>query len=187
MQDVEIEIQVQVDEIDLLKQYLKKRGRYLGSQQQHDEYFTPADRNFLEAEPVKEWLRLRTSNTTGSITYKNWQYTASGRADYCDEFEAGLQDNTQMRKILVALNFRSLVVVDKKRATWRIEDYEVSIDTVRGLGEFVEVEYKGSAKDIEPSVVVEQMIQFLKNVGCTNIQRNYRGYPYLLLFPEKGS
>jgi hypothetical protein len=29
------------------------------------------------------------------------------------------------------------------------------------------------------------MIRFLKEIGCGNIERNFLGYPFMLLYPEK--
>ena len=68
-----------------------------------------------------------------------------------------------------ALNFKSIV----------------AIDSVKNLGDFVEIEYIGEDNKIDPKAMTEEMINFLKKVGCGKITRNYVGYPFLLLFPEE--
>jgi adenylate cyclase class 2 len=88
-----------------------------------------------------------------------------------------------MRKILLALNFRPIVTVDKTRRRWVFEDYEVALDKVVGLGDFVEVEYKGSMV-VDPKTTTKEMVVFLKNNGCGKIELNNGGYPMLLLFPN---
>ena len=116
---------------------------------------------------------------------QNWHFSEVGKSHHCDEFEFGLEDVGQLKRILEALDFRLLVTVDKVRRVWRYEDYEVSLDKVEGLGDFVEVEYVGNGGDVVPEKVTGEMIDFLKEVGCGKIMRNYRGYPFQLLFPEE--
>ena len=83
------------------------------------------------------------------------------------------------------LNFKSLVKVDKIRKIWEYQDYEVAVDSVKNLGDFVEIEYIGKDRNVDPKKVTEEMINFLKSVGCKKIKRNYVGYPFQLLFPEE--
>jgi len=75
--------------------------------------------------------------------------------------------------------------VDKLRKIWIYKDYEVAVDSVRGLGDFVEIEYKGENKNADPKKVTEEMIGFLKEVEVGKIMRNYVGYPFQLLFPKE--
>lgn len=75
--------------------------------------------------------------------------------------------------------------VDKTRETWEYQDYEIAIDQVKGLGDFVEIEYKGEEKSVDPVKIANEMIVFLKEIGLSNIRRNYQGYPFLLLFPDE--
>jgi len=86
---------------------------------------------------------------------------------------------------LCALDFKPLIAVDKIRKTWTYKDYEIAIDSVKGLGDFVEIEYIGKAMDIEPKKVTQEMIGFLKNLDCGKIKRNYVGYPFQLMFPDE--
>jgi adenylate cyclase class IV len=65
------------------------------------------------------------------------------------------------------------------------KDYEVTIDSVKNLGEFVEIEYSGKDENIDVKKVIGEMISFLKDVGCGKTERNYVGYPFQILFPEE--
>lgn len=183
MKNVEIEIQVRVSDTSKLRAFLKDNATFTGEAYQKDEYFTPAHRNFVEAKPVAEWLRLRESDK-GAITYKNWHYDADGKSQYCDEYESTVGDVEQLRKIFAALNVKPVITIEKKRSSWRYKDYEVSLDQVTGLGDFVEVEYKAAAK-ADPKTITDGMVQFLKKIGCGIIERNYVGYPFMLLYPNE--
>jgi len=185
MKDIEIEIQVKVENSKVLLEFLEKNADFQSEKHQIDQYFSPAHRDFFEKRPVNEWLRLRSSSGKYSINYKNWHTDEDGKSHHCDEYESIIDDLEQVKKIFGVLNLKSVVIVDKLRKIWMYKDYEVSIDTVKGLGDFVEIEYKGEDEEVEPKNTTEEMVNFLKDVGCGKIERNYVGYPFQLLFPEE--
>ncbi|MDP2930750.1 MAG: class IV adenylate cyclase [bacterium] len=181
---IEIEIQVNIENKEPLLAFLEKNADFKFETRQIDEYFTPAHRDFTVVRPVAEWLRLRDSSGHYSFTYKNWHYQGE-KSFYCDEYETEVKDLDQLKKAFAALNFKSLITVDKTRKVWLYRDFEVAVDSVKNLGDFVEIEYKGEDEKADPEKTTERMIQFLKDVGCGKIMINYMGYPYLLLFPKE--
>ena len=183
--NIEIEIQVNVENAKPLWEFLETNGSFQAKKHQLDEYFSPAHRNFIAIRPVAEWLRLRDADGKHSINYKNWHYDENGKSNYCDEFETKVENIEQGRKILSALNFQPVIVVDKLRKIWTYKDYEIAVDSVKNLGDFVEIEYIGEDEEADPKKITEEMINFLKEIGCGKITRNYVGYPFLLLFPEE--
>ena len=185
MQNIEIEIQVNIENSKPLMDFLEKNSEFVSEEHQTDEYFSPAHRNFIEDRPVKEWLRLRDSDGKYSINYKNWYFDKKGKSNHCDEYETRLENLNQVRKILGILNFRPLVRVDKLRKIWKYKDYEIAVDSVKDLGDFVEIEYIGKNENIRPEIITQEMIDLLKEINCGKIKRNYVGYPFQLLFPEE--
>ena len=185
MKSIEIEIQVNVEKIKPLLKFLEKNAEFKSEKRQIDEYFTPPHRDFLAVRPAAEWLRLRNADSKYSITYKNWHYDKDGKSHYCDEYETELKNLEPIKKIFKTLNFKTLTTVDKVRRTWNYKDYEISYDSVKNLGDFVEIEYIGNDKNPDPAKITDQMIKFLKTTGCGKIKRNYNGYPFLLLFPNQ--
>ncbi len=183
--DTEIEIQVQVDSTKRLVEFLEKKGKFMGEKHQVDKYFSPAHRDFTKIRPTKEWLRLRDSSGKFSINYKNWHYEKDGRSNYCDEYESLIESLEQVEKIFKALDMKKAVTVDKTRKIWLYEDYEVAIDMVAGLGDFVEIEYKGKGTDKDPREITDEMVGLLKRFNPGKIRRNYVGYPFQLLFPKE--
>jgi len=182
--NIEIEIQVNIEDEKPLLAFLEKSAVFKFETRQIDEYFTPAHRDFIAVRPIAEWLRLRESNSHCSFTYKNWHYEGE-KSFYCDEYETEIKDLGQLKKALEALDFKPLIIVDKTRKVWLYKDFEIAIDSVKDLGNFVEIEYKGEDENADPGKTAERMIQFLKEVGCGKIMINYMGYPYLLLFPKE--
>lgn len=185
MQNIEIEIQVQVENIEPLREFLKAQAKLIGTNRQVDEYFTPAHRDFIATRPTAEWLRLRDADGTYSINYKNWHHGANGKSNHCDEYETPVGDIDQLRRIFSAIDIKPIVKVDKTRTVYRHEDYEISLDTVEGLGDFVEVEFKGGASGDDAKRITDEMLEFLKKHGVGEIRRNYVGYPFQLLFPDE--
>jgi adenylate cyclase class 2 len=185
MSDIEIEIKVKITDSTALQEFLRGSAEFRGEQHQVDEYFSPAHRNFLDAEPVTEWLRLRTTDNKQSVNYKNWHVDGDGSTNYCDEYETTVEDIAKIRQIFGALDFRPLVTVDKTRRSWLYQNYEVSLDSVKGLGDFVEIEYVGDTDNLNPKHVTDEMLQWLRGLDCGNLERDFRGYPYLLLFGHK--
>jgi adenylate cyclase class 2 len=183
--NIEIEIQVNIENSQPLNIFLESKGAFKGEVRQIDEYFSPAHKDFLSVRPVNEWLRLRKTNGNSSWNYKNWYFTKEGKSHYCDELETGIEDIEKAKKILEALNFKSLIVVEKMRKIWHYQDYEIALDSIKGLGDFVEIEYIGKDDRVEPERVTEEMILFLQNIGVGKITRNHVGYPFMLLFPDE--
>ncbi len=183
--NIEIEIQVNVENPKPLLEFLKANGVFQSEKHQLDEYFSPAHKDFLAVRPVAQWLRLRDASGKYSINYKNWHFDKKGKSYYCDEFETKLDGIEQAREILMALNLKSIVTVDKLRKTWMFKDYEVAIDSVKNLGNFVEIEYMGKDEKADAKNITREMIDFLKKVGVGKITRNYVGYPFLMLFPNE--
>lgn len=180
MKNTEIEIKVQVDKAELLVKFLQTNGTFKKSSTQIDEYHTPAHRNFVEADPIKEWLRLRDDAGRYSLNYKNWHYGNDDRAYHCDEYEIVIDSKEKAAHILESLDFKPLVTVHKKRGTYTYKDYEIAFDSVKELGEFIEVEFTGST-DREPALIAADMREFIESTGTKILSQDFAGYPIALI------
>lgn len=186
MNNKEIEIRVRVKDNEPLLRFLEKNGNFKSEKHQRDEYFTPAHRNFIKEKPIKEWLRLREEKGKYSMDYKNWHYGDDGKAYHCDEYEVKLENLDGVKNILKALNFEPLVIVDKERKIFVFKDYEIALDCVEGLGDYVEVEYKSEEDISDTKEVAEEMKDFIEKTGCQILEQDFVGYPYLLLKKKYG-
>lgn len=184
MKDTEVEIQVEIENIKPLLNLLKSKGRLLYKEKQIDQYYTPLHRDFRKKEPIEEWLRLRNSNGKFSLTYKNWYRSADKKTHHCDEYESDLGKIDQLEKIFKVLDFRPVVRVEKLRQAYKFGNYEIAVDKVKDLGDFIEIEYKGKSKK-SPKELTAEMVKFLKGLGLGSIRRNFVGYAYKRLYPHK--
>jgi adenylate cyclase class 2 len=156
----------------------------LGENQQVDTYFNAPHRDFLAADIVSEWLRLRTETgqdtpATASINFKRWLPLGAPEATHCDEFESVLSDVDAVRKLLHALGFTEMVTVNKTRVQWRLGDVIVAMDTVAGLGSFVELEYAGEAASVTEAT--DALEESVSKIDVELGARHRQGYPHLLL------
>lgn len=181
----EIEIQVQLQNASELLKFLKKEAEFIAREHQIDDYYTPDHRNFTDVRPILEWLRLRKSGKRYSINYKRWHYEKDGRSHFCDEFESGVDNLNQIKRIFKALNMKKLVTVEKVRKIWIYKNYEIAVDEIKGLGDFVEIEFKGKLGKRAPAITTSGMIKFLKKFNPGKITKNYLGYPFQLMFPNE--
>jgi adenylate cyclase, class 2 len=181
MKTTEIELQAQVENVAPLIALLEREGEFKYERRQRDQYFTPAHRDFLSANPIEEWLRLRDADGVFTLNYKKWHLDGEGRGLYADEYETKIESLEIGEKILGALDAKPIIVVEKVRKAWNYKEYEVCLDSVKDLGDFVELEYIGSRDAADHKEIMDGMIAFLKELGCGTLTINHSGYPALLL------
>lgn len=102
---------------------------------------------------------------------KIWQYS--------DEFEVGIGDGETAKEILAQLGFEPLITVDNTRLVYQKLPFEVVLESVVGLGLFLEVEWKGEAGD--HVVQKEEIAEFVKKLGFEGHEEMNSGKPELML------
>ena len=75
--------------------------------------------------------------------------------------------------------FVPLIVIEKIRKNFMYRDCEISIDEVRNLGNFIEIEYKGTNDNIED--VMKLLNNILIEIGAKVGPSDHKGYVYHLL------
>ncbi|MBI3888539.1 class IV adenylate cyclase [Candidatus Nomurabacteria bacterium] len=142
------------------------------------------DRIFLpEGIPLPEPLgtpvfRVRKENEKVLFTLK---ITQSGRQD-CIERELEILDGSMMVEIVKHIKFYEIPIVDKKRIKTHVGDIEIVLDTVKGLGDFIEAEKIVTAKNPEKRKKIQrELFDFLGTLGIGEKDRVYEGkYPIML-------
>lgn len=117
---------------------LSKGAEKLGEHDQVDEYFNHPSRDFALTD---EALRLR-RDSKGRITYKGPKLDRETKTR--EEIEMEVDDLDKMAQILLRLGFRRVAKVAKKRKEFLLDGITVCLDSVQGLGDFVELELQGT-------------------------------------------
>ncbi len=112
----------------------------LGTARQEDTYYDPPHRDFAESD---EALRVR-RETRGDgdqqafLTYKGSLVDDVSKTR--PEAETAVADESAIAAILENLAFEPAAIVRKHRERYSLDGFTVTLDTVDGLGEFVEIE-----------------------------------------------
>lgn len=140
----EIEMKFRVDSFDAFIAAVQAVGGHFGEEViQCDRYFNHPSRDFGETD---EALRVRTIGDHSKVTYKGpvLDRTVKLRKEIEVSIGQGSADGEQFAEILTALSFREVRTVTKHRRAadvdWQGRHFEMTLDRVEGLGEFVEVE-----------------------------------------------
>ena len=179
--DVETEIKFKLDEAEYKRiiRFMTKNASFINESRQVDTYYQPTHRSFLDGEVINEWIRIGERGQKKILNYKNWHDNM-----YCDEWEVEIDNSENLDKIFKVLGLEIIAVVDKDRKKYMyLDKYEISLDSVKDLGYFIEIEVKKYDKD--PIGEYGDLIKLAKdlNLNLNNIDK--RGYPYHLIFNNK--
>jgi len=139
MYEVEVKIRAPHDRVRerLAELEAERRDRV----EQVDTYYDAPHRDFAETD---EALRLRRERgETTLVTYKGPLVEAESKTRR--EAETAVDDGAAMADVLESLGFTPAATVEKERERYDLAGYTVTLDSVAGLGEFVEVETEADA------------------------------------------
>jgi adenylate cyclase class 2 len=172
----EVEVKVRADHDEVAGRLEDVGARERGTVEQADTYFDAPHRDFAETD---EALRVRRETRDGEssayVTYKGPRVDADSKTR--EEVETGVADADAMAGVLEALGFEPVATVRKQRRRFAVEGYTVTLDTVEGLGEFVEVET--GAEAVEPAR--EGAFDVLRRLGLDPDDQMRTSYLELLL------
>lgn len=172
---LEIEVKAYADNLSRIEKRLKKlNARYMGNFVEVDKYFNSPVRDFAKSD---EAFRIRKTNKGVFITYKGPKIDAKSKTR--EEIELEICDNNSMEKLIKKLGFTHAYTVEKTRRKYAYRKFEITLDKVKNLGNFVEVESRG--KDIEKCR--DSIIQFLASLNLCKYER--KSYLELLLSKKK--
>ena len=174
--NVEIEIKIQLTENNFskVKEKLKQVAKFVKTSKQEDEYFTPVHRNFVEPKYPFEWLSIRKRGGKSILNYKHWHPENAETTTHCDEFETEISNPDSLNKIFSALDLKKLIVVEKERGVYTYNDeFEIGLDSVGGLGNFIEIEAIKDFGSVEKAR--EKLFEFAKFLGVDISEPDKRG------------
>lgn len=155
---IEIEVKVRAEHARV-RPFLENLGaEKVKVEEQSDAYFAAPHRDFAKTD---EAIRIRSLDGKSILTYKGPKLDAVSKSR--KEFETFVEEGP-MVQILHALGFSEAGAVRKVREVFRVEEITVCLDTVEGLGEFLEVEIvAGDESELEVSRA--KLFEFLGRFG----------------------
>ena len=148
-------------------------ARLEGEVREVDLYFQHPCRDFAETD---EALRLREVDGRCELTYKGPK--EGGRVKARLEATVEVSDCSEAKLILEKLGFQPVAVVEKKRRYYTLGSVSVTLDEVKGLGCFVEIESKSGSE--------EEVLEAMKALGLEGFETTTKSYLELLLEKRGG-
>lgn len=184
---IEIEAKFPLYNKEKILNKLKKQAEVVEKNNyQKDIYYTPAHENFLEKEPISEWLRIRDTKEEKTINYKNWSNNNGNNKISCKEIEIGIDDYNGMIEMLEVLDFKSVIIVEKTRNSFEYNNIIISIDSIENLGDFIELEFKTNLYKNEDDSM-NYIMDTIKKLGIEVGNQIFAGYPQLVMEKNKGA
>lgn len=177
----EIEIRYKLNNKLELEEWLNQNAKLVHTSHQIDTYYDNKLSSFAkDPKHIYDWLRVREENSNITFNYKHWLPEGELIRTYCEENELKISSAEEMKKILCNLGFEIFIIVDKLRYSWRYEDYEISIDTVKQLGDYIEIEYKGK-ENTNIDNIRKELYNTLKKINAKVGEEDYGGYGFKLI------
>jgi adenylate cyclase, class 2 len=133
VEHIEIEIRAAVDKKTILSRLIALGAERVSESAEHDEYF-----KFGLDESRRLVVRIRKKGERTLLTFKGSSKLAEDVA--WQEWETPISDSDNLKKLLLSNGLVPVVTIDKHRITFHHEHFEINVDHIAGLGDFVEVE-----------------------------------------------
>jgi adenylate cyclase class 2 len=175
---LEVEVRYRTADRDGVIAQLRDWGAKLAADRTDvDQYFNPPERNLKDSD---EAFRLRRIGQTNFLTYKGPKRDVETKTRTEIEVPLGEGDEVaaDMERMLLALGYRPVVVVRKRRQVYSFTlggfPMEVCFDNVELVGPFVELEILAPDEDYERAKAV--LLQTAAELGLTEKEsRSYLG------------
>lgn len=179
--EVEQKFRVDLDQVDGLRQRLERAAIcWQPAIEQVDRYFRHPQRDFAETD---EALRIRSVGTWNCVTYKGPKIdqVTKTRREIEIPFDPGSLSAEQFANLLTALSFEPVREVRKTRRggqlPWQGRKFEVALDELPGLGNFVELETLADEPELEAAR--QSLLALSQHLGLQQVER--RSYLEMLL------
>lgn len=140
---LEIELKAYAEDPDYIIKRLGELGaEKKGTRVERDIYYNHPSRNFKDTD---EALRIRSDGDKTILTYKGPKIGDRTKTRYEEEVE--ICSLHSMEEILLKLGFFHAGDVEKERTFYHVNEIEVCVDRVEGLGDFIELEKKGEDRE----------------------------------------
>ncbi len=137
---VEIEAKLKVDSLEQVEAKLTELGAEFRQQQlQTDYHFDDANMTLQNSDRCLRLRRQLVDEDEGFfLTYKGAKEESSFKKR--QEIEIEIADGDSIRKLFLALGYKEVLVIEKKRLTWNLGNCEIALDELPLIGSFVEIE-----------------------------------------------
>jgi len=133
---IEVEVKAKINSFEEMESRLAGIGAVKSKKEfQEDIYFASPIADFAKTD---EALRIRTTDSNTFITYKGPKLNSEAKTR--KEVEMTVESADKAKDILEEIGFRQARCVRKNRQYYTYENFEISLDDVKGLDPYMEIE-----------------------------------------------
>jgi adenylate cyclase class 2 len=171
----EIEIKAKLKDINSLRTLLQSKGCTLSpSVTQIDRIYLPKGFTFATKKLTDPVLRIRTEGEKSILTFKRSQSQDLDKI----EIETEIEDPNSTHEMILQLDFELTIEVQKTRQMTKYGDFTVCIDSVIGLGDFIELERIADENAVD---VQTEMKKVLRELGIKESDFVLQSYDIMLM------
>lgn len=171
---IEVEVKLPLRDVEASKRRLDGLGAtFIAEEDERDVYFNAPHRDFAKTD---EALRMRFSKNI-TLTYKGPKLDKVSKTR--KEITVPVADAERAMAMLKALGFKEIATVVKRRRKYQLDDLNISIDDVQGLGTYVEVETMVSCEEYQPAL--NRIFESLHKLGLNKEDAIRESYLELIL------
>ena len=168
---IEVEIRARASHNEIAKRLENLHADKIKESHEHDEYF-----KFGRDEERRLVIRIREKAGRSILTFKGSSKLPDDVA--WQEWETPAESPVALKRLLLSNGLVPVVTIDKYRKTYRYEDFEINLDIIAALGEFIEVELQAE----DATLAKERIERFLtEKLGIASADFVKRGYVPLMI------
>ncbi len=173
---IEVEVKMRINDPKLVERSIIVMGAVpVGIEAQADTYYRAPFRDFAKTD---EALRVRVQDKKYFLTYKGPRMDSVSKTR--KEYEVEVNDADILGNILSSMNFSPVATIVKKRKKYRLGEFIISLDKVRELGDFIEVEVSlQDSKSHEEKV--ESIFRLFEKLGLGRDESIRKSYLEMML------
>ena len=169
--EVEFKFLISKETKNKILSFLNLNAKKVSENHLIDTYYIPSFKDFEIDGQTMECLRIRETNNKSTLCYK--KIHRESNPVYCDEYETIISNKQEFEKILFSLGFTIQMQIDKVRQTYRYKNFQFDFDSVKNLGEIMEVE-------IENEECINNVFEFLSQYNLSKKDVTYEGIQVLM-------
>ena len=169
MKVINVEIKAICNDREKIRRILLERNaKFIGLDHQVDTYFRSSSGR----------LKLREGNIENNLIWYQRPDQAGPKTSHCVLYKT---EKDSALKAILHDAMGVMVVVDKEREIYFIDNIKIHLDQVKGLGTFLEIEAQSEEGDKSEELLNSQCVQLMDELGIRNEDLVNKSYSDLLM------
>lgn len=176
--NIEIEIKVKIENPIDAEKKISEVAKYIKTKKQIDKYFSPKNNDFFAQKPMINILRIRNQDKKARLEYHFANFSDNGKKISTEEYETEVENPEITEEILKRIGMELRFTISKIRKYYELPGFEIVLDNVEGLGDFIEVEAKQDFGGHEKTK--QECLKLLKKLQIKCGEPIEIGYPEMM-------